>query len=75
MKRQFEEKLLIMISRDIRELFKDEKSITENYFDAWCYVNQIIDTDKDNASQYLLSELYCLRAEYQYKYLVNKGLI
>ena len=75
MKRQFEEKLLIMITADIRKIFTNDNSITENYFDAWCYVNQIIDTVIENASQWLLSELYILRADYQYKYLFNKGLI
>ena len=75
MKREFEEKFLILVSADIRKIFRSDNSITENYFDAWCYVNQIIDTVIDNATQWLLSELYILRAEYQYKYLFNKGLI
>ena len=75
MKRQFEEKLLIMILADVRKIFNTENTITENYYDAWVYLNDIIDTVVDNASQWLLTELYCLRADYQYKYLFNKGLI
>ena len=75
MKRQFEQKLLVMILADTRKIFKDENSVSENYYDCWCYLNQIIDTVADNASQYLLSELYNLRDEYQTAYLFNKGLI
>ena len=75
MKREFEKKLLIMVSADIRKVFKDENSITENYYDCWCYLNEVIDTVADNASQFLLTELYTQRDYYQNRYLVNKGLI
>ena len=75
MTKAFERNLLLMILRDIRKIFTSDNSITENYFDECWYVNQIIDTVIDNASQWLLTELYILRAEYQYKYLFNKGLI
>ena len=75
MSKTFEEKILLMILADTRKIFNNENSIAENYYDAWCYVNQIIDIIADNASEWLLSELYNLRDEYQYRYLVNKGLI
>ena len=75
MTKAFEKNLLVLDLADTRKIFKDDKSITENYYDAWVYVNNIIDTISDNASQYLLAELYSLRDEYQYKYLYNKGLI
>ena len=75
MKREFEKNLLVMILRDTRKIFKDENSVTENYYDCWCYLNDIIDTIADNASDWLLNELYSQRLYYQYKYLFNKGLI
>ena len=75
MTRAFEKNLLLMISRDVRKIFKDENSITKNYYNVCLYLNEIIDTVIDNASQWLLTELYCLRADYQYRYLYNKGLI
>ena len=75
MKREFEKNLLVLVLRDTRKIFKDENSITENYYDCWCYLNQIIDTVADNASQWLLNELYTQRDYYQNRYLVNKGLI
>ena len=75
MTKAFEKNLLIMISRDIRKVFKDDNSITENYYDCWCYLNDIIDTVADNASQWLLSELYTQRDYFENRYLVNKGLI
>ena len=75
MKKAFEEKFLLMVTADIRKIFKDEKSITENYFEIWMYLNEVIDSVIDNASESLLTELYILRCEYQYKYLKNKGLI
>ena len=75
MTKAFEQNLLVMILRDTRKIFKDENTITQNYRDCYNYLNEIIDTVVDNASQWLLTELYCLRAEYQYKYLFNKGLI
>ena len=75
MKKAFEEKFLSMVVFDTRKIFTSDNSITENYYDAWCYVSKVIDTVADNASQYLLSELYSLRDEYQTAYLFNKGLI
>ena len=76
MKKTFEEKFLTMILFDVRKIFNKENStITKNYYDCYNYLNEIIDTVIDNASQWLLTELYCLRAEYQYRYLINKGLI
>ena len=72
----FEQKLLIMISSDVRrKIFITENTITKNYRDCYNYLNKTIDTVADNASEWLLSELYNLRDEYQYRYLVNKGLI
>ena len=75
MKRQFEQNLLVMILRDTRKIFKDENSVTENYYDCWCYLNEIIDTVADSASDWLLTELYTQRDYYQNRYLINKGLI
>ena len=75
MTKAFERNLLIMISRDIRRIFTNENTITKNYRDCWCYLNQIIDTVADNASEWLLTELYNQRDYYQNRYLVNKGLI
>ena len=71
----FEEKILLMILADTRKIFKDGNSITENYYDCWCYLNQIIDIVADNASDWLLTELYNQRDYYQNRYLVNKELI
>ena len=73
MKKAFEQKLLVMILADTKKIFNDENSITENYFDCCCYLNQIIDTVADNASQWLLNELYTHRDYYQIRYLTNKG--
>ena len=75
MKRTFERNLLTMIARDTRKIFKDENSVTENYYDCWCYLNNVIDTVEDNASNWLLTELYTQRDYYQNKYLYFKGLI
>ena len=75
MTKAFEQKLLVMISRDIRRIFANEDTITKNYRDCYNYLNEIIDIVRDIASQWLLTELYILTAEYQHKYLVNKGLI
>ena len=75
MSKTFEEKILLMILADTRKIFKDENSITENYYDCWCYLNQIIDIVADNASDWLLTELYNQRDYYQNRYLVNKGII
>ena len=75
MTKAFEQNLLIMISRDVRKIFKDENTVTENYYDAWVYLNEVIDTVADNASQWLLTELYTQRDYFENRYLVNKGLI
>ena len=75
MSKTFEEKILLMILADTRKIFNNENSIAENYYDACCYVNQIIDIIADNASEWLLTELYNQRDYYQNRYLINKGLI
>ena len=75
MTKAFEKNLLVMVLADTRKIFKDENSVTENYYDCWCYLNHIIDTISDNASDWLLNELYTQRDYYQNRYLVNKGLI
>ena len=75
MTKAFEQKLLVMISRDIRRIFANKDTITKNYYDCYNYLNEIIDSLTDIASQWLLTELYILTDEYQHKYLVNKGLI
>ena len=75
MTKAFEQKLLVMISRDIRRIFANEDTITKNYHDCYNYLNEMIDIIRDNASQWLLTELYILTDDYQYKYLFNKGLI
>ena len=75
MSKTFEEKILLMILADTRKIFNDENSITENYYDCWCYLNQIIDIVADNANDWLLTELYNQRDYYQNRYLVNKGII
>ena len=75
MTKAFEQKLLVMISRDIRRIFANEDTITKNYCDCYNYLNEMIDIVRDIASQWLLTELYNLTDDYQYKYLFNKGLI
>ena len=75
MKKEFEKKLYTNILIDIKNIYQDENSITENYYDCWCYLNDIIDTISDNASNWLLNKLYEDRDYYQNKYLINKGLI
>ena len=75
MTKTYEQKLLVNILYDTRRIFKDDKSITENYYDCWVYLNNIIDNVSDNASEWLLNELYEQRDYYQNKYLINKGLI
>ena len=72
MSKTFEEKILLMILADTRKIFKDENNITENYYDALCYVNEIIDIVADNATEWLLTELYSQREYYKHKYLINK---
>ena len=75
MKRQFEHQLLIMVLADTRKIFKDENSITKNYYDCYNYLCDIINTIGDSASEYLLAELCIQKQYFQYKYLINKGLI
>ena len=75
MTKAFEQKLLDNILADTRKIFKDENTITENYYDCWCYLNEIIDAVADNASEWLLTELYNQRDYYQNRYLINKELI
>ena len=76
LKKTFEEKFLVMVSFDIIKIFNKENStITKNYYDCYNYLNEIIDTVRDNASDWLLTELYILTAQYQYQYLFNKGLL
>ena len=75
MKKEFEQKLIVNVLADTRRIFKDENTVTENYYDCWCYLNNIIDNVSDNASEWLLNELYNQRDYYQNKYLINKGLI
>ena len=74
MTKAFEQKLLDNILADTRKIFKDENIVTENYYDCWTYLNEIIDTVADSASEWLLTELYNLRDYYQSRYLVIKGL-
>ena len=75
MKRQFEEKLMVMILRDIKEISNGENSITKNYYDCYNYLCDIIHTIGDNASDWLITELCIQKQYYQYRYLINKGLI
>ena len=75
MKKEFEKKLYTNILIDIKNIYQDDKSISENYYDCWCYLNDIIDTISDNASNWLLNKLCEDRDYYQNKYLINKGLI
>ena len=74
MKRQYEEKLLATISRDIKEISNSEISITEKYYNTWVYLNEIINTVSGNASDWLLTELYIQKQYYHLNYLINKGL-
>ena len=75
MKKEFEKKLYTKILIDIKNIYQDDKSITENYYDCWSYLNDIIDIVSDSASTWLLNELYNQRDYYQNNYLINKGLI
>ena len=52
----------------------EEDDVTSNYYDCWCYLNDIIDTASDNASNWLLNKLYEDRDYCQNKYLNKKGL-
>ena len=74
MTKTFEQKLLDNILADTRKIFKDENTVTENYYDLWTYLDDIIDIVADSASEWLLTELYNLRDYYKSRYLVNKGL-
>ena len=75
MKKAFEEKFLIMILADVRKISNGEKSITKNYYNCYNYLNDIIHTLGDSASEWLLTELCIQKQFYQYRYLFNKGLI
>ena len=74
MRREFEKKLYINILIDTIRIFQNENDVTSNYYDCWCYLNEIIDTVSDNASNWLLNKLYEDRDYCQNKYLINKGL-
>ena len=74
MKREYEKKLYINILIDTIRIFQNEDDTTSNYYDCWCYLNEIIDTVSDNASNWLLNNLYEDRDYFQNKYLINKGL-
>ena len=74
MTKTYEQKLLVNILYDTRRIFKDDNTITQNYYDCWCYLNDIIDTVSDNASNWLLNKLYEDRDYCQNKYSINKGL-
>ena len=74
MTREFEKKLYINILDDTIRIFENEDDVTSNYYDCWCYLNEIIDTVSDNASNWLLNKLYEDRDYYQNKYLTKKGL-
>ena len=74
MKREFEKKLYINILADTIIIFQNEDDVTSNYYDCWCYLNEIIDTVSDNASNWLLNKLYEDRDYCQNKYLIHKGL-
>ena len=67
-----EKKYLDYILADISKIFKDENTVTENYYDCWTYLDEIIDTVADSASKWLLTELYNLRDYYQSRYLALK---
>ena len=75
MTKAYEQKLLVSILADTKSIFQNDDNVTKNYYDCWCYLNDIIDNVSDNASQWLLTELYNQRDYYQNKYLINKGLI
>ena len=75
MTKAYEQNLLVSILADTKSIFQNDDSVTKNYYDCWCYLNDIIDNVSDNASQWLLTELYNQRDYYQNKYLINKGLI
>lgn len=74
MKREYEKKLYLNTLIDTLRIFQNENDVTSNYYDCWCYLNEIIDTISDNASNWLLNKLYEDRDYYQDKYLINKGL-
>ena len=74
MKREYEKKLYINILTDTIRIFQNEDDVTSNYYDCWCYLNEIIDTVSDNASTWLLNKLYEDRDYCQNKYLIKKGL-
>ena len=75
MKKAFEEKFLDIILTDTRKIFNNESSITKNYYNCYIYLNEIIDNVSGIASDWLLTELCIQKQFYQYRYLINKGLI
>lgn len=75
MKKEFEKKLYNSILADTRKIFKDDNTVTQNYYDCWCYYNEIIDMVSDSGSEWLLNNLYEDRDEYKNKYLHEKGLM
>ena len=75
MTKAFEQKLLINVLYDTRRIFKNDNTITKNYYDCCVYLNELINNVSDSASEWLLNELYNQRDYYQNKYLINKGLI
>ena len=76
MKKAFEEKFLIMILADVRKISNcEENSITKNYRNCYNYLNDIINTLGNTASEWLIIELCIQKQYYQYRYLYNKGLL
>ena len=75
MTKAFERNLLIMILADVRKISKGEYSITKNYYNCYNYLNDIIHTLGDTASEWLITELCIQKQYYQYRYLYNKGLL
>ena len=49
MTREFEKKLYINIVADTIRIFENEDDVTSNYYDCWCYLNEILDIVPDNA--------------------------
>ena len=69
---EFEKKLYINILANTKRFFDNEDDVITNYYDCWCYLNEIIDNISDNASNWLLNKLYEYRDYYQNKYLTFK---
>ena len=76
MKKAFERNLLLMISRDLEEISKDDNfTITKKYYNCYNYLTDVINAVGNSASECLLTELCIHKQYYKYKYLINKGLI